>query len=464
MKYHFVGVGGSGMSAIAQVLIGQGHAVSGSDRSFDRNLTPHIFNKLKAQGISLFPQDGSGVTPETDFVIVSTAIEESNPDIHAARKFNIPIKKRAEELAEIVNERRGVAIGGSSGKTTTTAMTAWLLETAGLDPTVINGGFIKNYISNTLLGNAKAGGGEFVCVEADESDGSIVNYTPEIAVITNISKDHKTVDELIELFRTFANNTTGTLILNADCPVLRSAGIEHRRIVTFGTSADANIRASDIALREDGSEFVADGAAFRLKLPGAYNISNALGAIAVGKVLGLSNTVIAEGLETFLGVSRRMDFVGEARGIKVIDDFAHNPAKIEAALKTLQPHFDRIIAVYQPHGFGPTKFLRNELVEAFSATLRNRDVLHMLKIYYAGGTADMSISSEELVEEIKQRGKKAVYHTDREELADIIAAEAQAGDVVIVMGARDNTLPGFCAKILERISRTSGGTAPERQG
>lgn len=453
-KYHFVGVGGSGMSGIAQVMRGKGHRVTGSDRSMDNNRSAGLFEKLRAQGIGLFPQDGSGVDAETFRVVVSTAIEESNPDIAAAKKHNIPILKRADLLAELVNGKRGVAVGGSSGKTTSTAMTAWVLEKGGLDPTVMNGGIIKNYVSEQLIGNAKGGHSDVVCVETDESDGTIVNYRPEVGAITNVSKDHKEISELVELFRTFAGHTERTLILNADCPILAEARIAHKHIVTFGVKNAADFRACDIACRGFASAFRVNGAPYRLNVAGAHNVENALVAIAAGREMGVAPERIAEALADFRGVGRRMDLIGEARGVKVIDDFAHNPAKIEAAFAAVQPFAKRVLAIYQPHGFGPTKFLRNEFGGSFARALRPQDILCLPKIYYAGGTADKTISSEDIVKDVVAKGRHAVSIPERPDVVHAIAEEAKAGDVILVMGARDDTLTDFCRDILKTLERS----------
>jgi len=450
-KYHFIGIGGSGMSGIAQVIRSQGHEVTGSDRNLDHDRGATLYDKLRAQGIELFAQDGSGVDGGTDHVVASTAIEDTNPDIAAAKKHNVPMMKRADLLAELVNGRRSIAIGGSSGKTTSTAMTAWVLEKGGLDPTVMNGGIIKNYVSDTLIGNAKGGASDIVCVEADESDGTIVNYEPEVGVVTNVSKDHKEIDELVDLFRIFAGHTQGTLVLNADCSILRDAKIEHKNIVTFGVQCDADFRASEITCDGFSTSFQVDRQGYRLHTPGAHNVENALVAIAAGAQMGVAPEVMAEALEEFQGVGRRMDLIGEVRGVKVIDDFAHNPAKICAALSTVKPFAGRILAIYQPHGFGPTKFLRAELVEAFAEQLQPDDILYMPKIYYAGGTADMSISSDDIVGDVAARGRNAVSIPERPDLIQALAKEAKEGDVVIVMGARDDTLTDFCQDILHAL-------------
>ena len=227
LSYHFIGIGGIGMSAIAQVLREQGQVVSGSDRNYDINISPGVFSKLLAQGISVHPQDGSGIKEDTDYVVISSAIEEDNQDIKRARFGNKKIIRRANLLAEMFNPMNGIAIGGTNGKTTVSCMVGYILDYAGLSPTIIVGGCIKNYVNTFHLGNAKAGRSNIITIEADESDGSIVLYTPSISVITNVSKDHKTIEEISEMFVTLSQNTRDTLIINADCPYLKKINFQH---------------------------------------------------------------------------------------------------------------------------------------------------------------------------------------------------------------------------------------------
>ncbi|MBM4044614.1 MAG: UDP-N-acetylmuramate--alanine ligase, partial [Planctomycetes bacterium] len=390
-RYHFVGIGGVGMSAIAQVLNGEGLLVTGSDRAHDQGGNRVVFSKLAAQGINLFPQNGSGVTPHTSFVVVSTAIEEDNPDIRAARRLTIPIVKRAELLAQLFNSKYGIAIGGTSGKTTVTGMVGWALDAAGLAPSVLNGGAILNYVSDTAIGNAKRGSSNIVCIEADESDGSIVHYRPKVAAVTNITKEHKTLDELFGLFGSFAKATSDLVVLNADDPTLARLTVEAQR-VTFGITARADVKADDVELLATGSRFRVGERAYELSVPGAHNVSNALVAIAIARHLNADEAKVADGLRTFQGIARRLARVAEVNGVLVLDDYAHNPAEIAVAIAAARHGRRRVLAVYQPHGFGPTRFVRQELVDAFAASLTPSDALFMPEIYYAGGTADKSLS------------------------------------------------------------------------
>ncbi|CAG1022719.1 partial UDP-N-acetylmuramate--alanine ligase, partial [Patescibacteria group bacterium] len=444
-------IGGIGMSAIAQVMKEQGQVVSGSDRNYDKNIIPDVFSKLLAQGISVHPQDGSGITKDTDYVVISSAIEEDNQDIKRARFGNKKIIRRANLLAEMFNPMYGIAIGGTNGKTTVSCMVGYILDYAGLSPTIIVGGCVKNYANTSRLGNAKAGRSNIITIEADESDGSIVLYTPRISVITNVSKDHKTIEEISEMFVTLSQNTRDTLILNADCPHLKKINFQHKNIVTYGLHSSATIGAKNIINKLFQSTFTVDGHSFEINLPGIYNISNALAAIAVARCLNISNDTIAGALRQFKGVQRRMDIVGKIDGVTVIDDYAHNPEKVKAALNAVKLSYKRVIAIFQPHGYGPTHFMKKELADAFTSTLAPQDILFMPEIFYAGGTAEKNISSADIVEQINDGGKNAFFIEKREDIIPAIKQHVRAGDCILVMGARDNTLTGFCQKILHSL-------------
>lgn len=450
-SYHFVGIGGIGMSAIAQVLKEQGHIVSGSDRNYDRHITPSLFSGLISQGISVRPQNGSGVKKDTDFIVISSAIEENNPDIIKAREFNISIIKRANLLAEMFNNKYGIAIGGTNGKTTVSSMVSYILDYANLSPTIIVGGCIKNYSNDSCLGNAKSGTSDIMAIEADESDGSIILYTPRISVITNITKDHNSIEETAKMFETFSHNTQETLILNSDCPQLEKTAFRHKNVVTYGIKNSAAVRAQNIHCEQFRSTFEVNGQTFEINLPGIYNISNALAAIAVSKSLTIGNDKTASALRGFMGVRRRMDIVGEVNGVKVIDDYAHNPQKIMTVLNAIKSGFQRIIAVFQPHGFAPTNFMKEELISAFTNVLSPHDILFMPEIFYAGGTTNKNISSADIIKPINKKGKNAFFVENRDDIIPAIKREVHAGDCIIIMGARDNTLPEFCKKILDSL-------------
>lgn len=453
LSYHFTGVGGIGMSAIAQVLRKQGHIVSGSDRNYDRKIAFDVFSKLLTQGITLHPQDGSGIHENTDYVVISSAIEEDNPDMKKSSVFHKKIIKRADLLAEMFNPKYGIAIGGTNGKTTVSSMVGYILDYAGLSPTIIVGGYIKNFVNNFHLGNAKTGTSDIISIEADESDGSIVLYTPRISVVTNVSKDHHTIEEISRMFVTLSQNTSDTLIFNADCPYLKTINFRHGHVITYGLNNNAVISAKDIVSTPFQSTFTVDGQPFEINLPGIYNISNALAAIAVARSLNISDDKTAAALRQFMGVQRRMDLIGEVDGVKVIDDYAHNPEKIMAALNAVKPGCKRVIAVFQPHGYGPTAFMMEEIINAFTNVLSSDDILFMPEIFYAGGTAKKNISSADIIKRVKGNGKNAFFIEKRDAIIPAIKKQVKRGDCILVMGARDNTLTEFCQKILPAIEK-----------
>ncbi|HOY61806.1 MAG: UDP-N-acetylmuramate--L-alanine ligase [bacterium ADurb.Bin236] len=454
-NYFFIGIGGSGMSPIAQTLAAQGHGVCGSDRNNDRGLNQASFDRLKAAGIKLFPQDGSGVAG-CDFVVASSAIEDTVPDMARARELGIRTLHRSQALAGIFNEKRGVAAGGTSGKTTICGMTGALLTRAGLDPSIINGGVMKNFAADGLSGSARAGASDIIVIESDESDGSIANYAPAVSIVSNITKDHKPIDELVEIFGKFVAAARELAVLNTDCPKASALRGLASNVVTYGLKPGADIVAERVSLRPFSASFTVDGVEHKLQVPGAHNVSNALAAIAVGRHFGLDAQAIRDGVEWFSGIARRFDLIGEARGVKIIDDFGHNPDKIRATLEALDALPGARHIVFQPHGFGPTKFMRDELVETFAAMLRpGADILYMPEIFYAGGSADKSISSADIIGEVEARGADAKFFATRAEIAAPIAAAARPGDIVVVMGARDDTLPAFCRDILAELSKTA---------
>ncbi len=439
------------MSSIAQVMVRHGHEVCGSDRNYDRGNNAIFFESLRDAGIKIFPQDGSGVTQDCDFVVASTAIEDTVPDMAKARELDINIIHRSQALAGLFNSARGVGVGGTSGKSTVCGMVGNLLAEAGFDPSIINGGRMKNFSDGDSPGNARSGGSDLMVIESDESDGSIVNYHPAISIVTNISRDHKTIEELKELFEIFIGNTRETAILNADCDLVSGLGTSGKNIISFGIDAEADIRAESIELMPFSCGFVCGGTQFNLSVPGMHNVSNALAAIAVGVHLGIDMKTISMGMASFRGIARRFDLIGEKNGVKVIDDFGHNPDKIKATIEALDGLPGRRHLVFQPHGFGPTKFMKDGLIEVFSNYLRAEDVLYMPEIFYAGGTAVRSVSSAEIIDTIAGNGKTAKYFESRDDIVSSVARDVTDGDVVVVMGARDDTLTQFCESILDAI-------------
>lgn len=442
IKHYFLsGIGGSGMMPLALILKSRGHTISGSDRGRDQGRSPEKFADLEKQGIKLFPQDGSGVVGALDALVVSTAVEETVPDVQAARGQGIPVIKRAELLAEIFNSfPKRIAVGGTSGKTTTTGMIAFILKEAGLDPVVMCGGIIKNYGTTALTGT-----GDIFVTEADESDGTIALFHPDVAVLNNISVDHKGLDELRALFTDFVNKADMNIINADNAEALALKGTRSR---TYSLSKSADYRASDIFHMPEGIAAIINGEAIGMDLQGDHNLSNAMAAIAAVHIFGVSVRKACEILGRFEGIRRRMEWVGEANGITVIDDFAHNPDKIAATLSALKAHPGRLIIIFQMHGYGPLKLMWKELAQTFKAHTDTSDRIFMPDPLYLGGTADKSIGTQQVVEAI---GERATWTQTREAAGLAALLAAKPGDRLIVMGARDDTLSTFAQGLLKAI-------------
>ncbi|MEI6219284.1 MAG: Mur ligase family protein, partial [bacterium] len=350
------------MSALAQVLLAQGWEVSGSDRFSDAGEDLVVINKLRAAGVSIVPQDGSGISSGSCTVVASSAVEESNPDIVAAARHGARVLGRAEMLARLVAGRTCVAIAGTSGKSTVTGMVGWLLEQLGADPSVVNGGAVLNWVSDELVGNVRIGKTGPWILEVDESDKSLLQFSPDWAIITNIGKDHFDIGETEDLFKTFAARVRNQVIGQA--------------------CLSGGVTVSDVSFC--GTTFMWHGVKFKVPLPGRHNVDNAVQAIALCELLGFSTALMVEPLAKFQGIERRLQFVGRLSGATVIDDFAHNPAKIRASWQTVAPHFRRILAVWRPHGFRPLEFMQDELVETIADVCRPGDEFAVLPVFFAG--------------------------------------------------------------------------------
>jgi UDP-N-acetylmuramate--alanine ligase len=450
-RLHFAGVAGSGMSALAQFAALKGGRASGSDRSFDRGQRPEARAQLEALGVAIHPQDGSGLAGDCAALVVSTAVEDEVPDVAAARRLGVPVVHRSELLAHLVARYRTVAVTGTSGKSTTVAMTFEILRGAGLDPSVITGGDLVALQREGRWGNAWAGASDLLVIEADESDGSVVRYHPAVGVILNLQKDHKEMAAVAEMFRAFRAQVREAAVVG-EAENLRGFA---EGAATFGMGEGAGLRAEAISLGAEGSTFRVRDTAFALPVPGHHNVENALAALAACGALGVPLEAMAAPLAAFQGVARRFQVLGERRGITVVDDFGHNPAKVAASLRAAHLRVaasgGRVLAVFQPHGFGPLKFLRAEFVEAFSVELAPQDRLWFLEVFYAGGTAARDISSAEVVAEIAARGASAEAAPSRAWLVERLAAEAKAGDLILVMGARDPSLTDLARGILAAL-------------
>jgi UDP-N-acetylmuramate--alanine ligase len=441
---HFTGIFGSGMSALAQYLRFQGITVSGSDRFHGSEDTASLRQSLEGLGCVIVPQDGSGVGGDTDAVCISTAIEDSNPDIAAARSRGIPLIHRSDLLAALIASRKTIAVAGTSGKSTVTAMIFEFLTACGKSPSLISGAALRRLEKQGMIGNAYSGGSDLLVVEADESDGTLVKYRPEAAVILNVSKDHKTTDELKTLFETLASQSSWTAS-NADDPALFSLPA----LVRFGRNGNASWRPDHEDLLPTSVKLHRGGIEYHLPLPGDHNLENLRAAICVCEHFGCEGPTLADAVRSYEGVARRFSVTGTKGNVLVVDDFAHNPVKIEAALRAARGLSSRIIAIYQPHGFGPTRFLKDEYITTFRTAFRQNDSLYLLPIYYAGGTAQKDISSEDLVKGLGPVPFNARAVKDRDELLAMIKADAKPGDCVLLMGARDPSLPAFVRKIME---------------
>jgi UDP-N-acetylmuramate--alanine ligase len=461
-SYFFCGIGGSGMLPLALIVRASGAQVAGSDRSLDAGRTSAKFDFLRARAIALYPQDGSGVTSADQTVVISAAIEDTVPDVVAAKRLGAPLKQRAELLSELFNQApRSIGVAGTSGKSTTTAMIAWILHEAGLDPTVMNGAVMKNFIApDALFTSALVGKGDLFVSEVDESDGSIARYCPHVAVINNIALDHKTMDELRRLFQDFADKAQFS-VLNLDNDETRA--LLEKLPASKAKSFSLSNAAADLWVRElkplpDGVSFRAEtkqGQSFsvRLLVPGAHNAANALAAMLASEAVGVPLAKAADALSRFTGVKRRLELVGASKsGIVVIDDFAHNPDKITATLATLHAFSGRLLVMFQPHGFGPLKLMKREFIACFAENLRADDILIMPEPVYFGGTVDRAVSSADIAQGVRAQGRNALAFATRDQCAAKLVEFAEPGDRIVVMGARDDTLSVFAAELLAKLA------------
>lgn len=448
-NYFFIGIAGTGMSAIAQYLQGIGKHVAGSDRLFNQDNKMLIQEQFEKQGIACFFQDGSGIKASTEVVVVSTAIEESNIEYQKAKEMGIPIMKRSELLAAISLSKRTIAVGGTSGKSTTTAMIFHILQENGYSPSLMTGAGLTALQKQGLPGNAWVGESDWLVIESDESDGSIVNYYPEISVVLNVDRDHKEFDELMQLFSTFKEHTRGKFIVNQDHALIKSLSQDARN--DFGTADGAGYVGKDFQQTGFQVRFSVNGIPFKIPVIGKHNMENAMAATAVSGVIGIDIEKSAKALATYVGIYRRTQLVGEKNGIYVIDDFAHNPAEVAAAIKACQQIGRRVIAWFQPHGYGPLRFMHEELAEKVSDTLRENDHFIMSDVYYAGGTVNKDIGSGVVIDAIQKKNKNALLVTDRANLHGVFKDMAKPGDVILMMGARDPSLSDFAVEILDKL-------------
>ncbi|MGV9010327.1 glutamate ligase domain-containing protein [Brevundimonas sp.] len=468
--YFFCGIGGSGMLPLALIVqarlkeYGRCH-VEGSDRSNDQGRTPEKFDWLRGHGIALHAQDGSGVTRADQVVVATGAVEDTVPDIGAARRVGARIVTRPQLLSEIFNASdTSVGVAGTSGKSTITGMVAWILHQGGRAPTVMNGAVMKNFVDGDHpFASALIGGRNLFVSEVDESDGSIAAYDATVAVVSNISLDHKSMEELRDLFGGFVGRSQRAVLNldNLETAALAQGLVEVGRpeaVVTFALGNEAaDLSAHDLSPQPTGMRFTlnarADGLSLPvvLNVPGAHNVANALAALGATTALGVPLVEAVAALETFAGIRRRMEVVGTANGITVIDDFAHNPDKIAATLKTLHAFDGRLLILFQPHGFGPLKLMKSEFIEGFAGLMRADDVLLMPEPVYYGGTTDRSVGSEDIAAGVRAHDRHAEALATREACGNRLIEVARPRDRIVIMGARDDTLSEFAAGLVQRL-------------
>lgn len=467
-RFHFSGVGGSGMAPLAILAASLGADVTGSDRNWDRGLALPVFSALRSGGVTLVPQDGSGVLTELDALVHSTAVETENPDFVRAVDQGVKRVRRGTFLAELASAKRAIAIAGTSGKSTVTAMIAHILVRAGLDPSFVGGGAAVDLPGAVPPGSLRLGRGDWFVVETDESDGSVAEFAPAVAVLTNLSRDHKEIEETARNFEKLLAKTRERVVFHCGDPVLERIacpeGLARLCVAIEGhaTWTRPDLLAEDVRLDPDRVRFRVNGTAVQVPAPGALTVENALLAIGGAVAAGIALEQAAPALADFAGVRRRLERIGFAEGADVYDDFGHNPVKIRAALEALRPSGSYWV-YFQPHGYGPTRFFRDELIETFRAALKSGDHLLLAPIYDAGGTADRSIRSEHLVEALRALDVDATLAPIRADAARRMAEGARPGDRLVVMGARDDTLPGFAREILGALRERTPSPAALRQ-
>ena len=462
--FFFCGIGGSGMLPLAQIVHGNGHAVAGSDRSRDQGRTPEKFAWLGANGFALHPQDGSGIVSAEQILVASAAVEDTVPEVGRAKELGCQRMSRAELNAALFNQAGySVAIGGTSGKSTVTGMIAWIWAMGDYDPTVMNGAVMKNFVSaDNPFASARVGRPDIYISEVDESDGTIALYRPTIGVLLNVSLDHKSLEELRGLFGDYIA-ASGCAVVNFDNAEARSLAGRARQLISFG------IESSDAAISVEPSSIVMESLAIsatgldrrtgktfsiRVPMPGMHNLSNALAAIAAACAAGIEPEVAADALGSFKGLARRFDIVGSTdSGTTVIDDFGHNPEKCAATLRTLKATEGRVLAFFQPHGYGPLRQMGDELAETFAKELGADDHVIMCDPVYFGGTVDRSQGSERIIGLISSgaNGPQAEHIAIRADCGERLVELAQPGDRIVIMGARDDTLSTFAASVFEGL-------------
>jgi len=446
----FIGVAGTGMSALAQYLRGIGKNVSGSDRYFKDGEFNETKEKLEAARINCFLQDGAGINDKTDLIVVSTAIEDTVYEVQKAKQLNIPIIKRSELLALIAESKKTIAVGGTSGKSTTTAMLFAILEYAGMQPSIISGAGLTSIIQEGKIGNAKVGKGDWLVIEADESDGSIIYYKPEIGVLLNVDKDHKEIDSLMEIFTTFKNNSK-KFVVNQSHSLAKKLSQDIKNDFSIDERNPARYVSKDFQQAGLSIQFTIDHSPFTIHALGRHNMENAVAAVTVANQIGVNLKTCSGALKNYEGIYRRSQVYGNKKGVWLIDDYAHNPVKCAASIMACQPVAKKVIAWFQPHGYAPTKFLRNDFVDEIAKALRPTDEIWMSEIFYAGGTTTKDISSNDLIKDLKAKGVAAFFIENRNDLVSSVRPHLTDNSVLLLMGARDPSLEQFAKQVWSEL-------------
>ena len=460
-SYFFVGIGGSGMMPLAMILAGRGATVAGSDRALDAGRVPAKFDALEKSGIALFAQDGSGITSADQIVVASAAVEADVPDMVKAREVGAQSMTRPELLSRLFNASpRRIGVAGTSGKSTVTGMIGWIFSVAGRDPTVMNGAVMTNFAADDApFASALVGKGDSFIAEVDESDGSIALYNPTVAVLNNVSLDHKSLAELRALFGDFVRRADAAVINIGDPESAAiAATLDRETVMTFALDRDANLSARNLKPEPFAISFDLYIAGdfrqrVRLSVPGRHNVENALAALATALASSIPPLVAVPAIERFTGLKRRFERVGEANGVTIIDDFGHNPEKIAATIDTLHEFPGRLLLLFQPHGYGPLKVMRRELVAMFARKLKQGDMLVLPDPVYQGGTVSRDVTSADIVADLAPAGIDAQHIPDRDAAAAHLVASAKPGDRIVLMGARDDTLSLLAKRMLDELNR-----------
>lgn len=432
--WHVAGIGGVGMNALAQLLLAMGWKVTGSDRLIDQGVETPILTRLKGMGVVFHPQDGSGLSQATAGWVASSAVETDNPERRIAQSLGIPLWHRAGLLAALAEGRQCIAVAGTSGKTTVTGMMGWVLTELGADPTMVNGGGVLNWRDPVSPGNVRLGKSALWVIETDESDRSLLRFSPDISLLTNISRDHFPLEETIALFREFVRKVKTHVFAPPEVLELldREPGIEAECIP---------VKAPD---------------ALDLLVPGEHNRKNAAMVYTACRSMGFSDDKIRSALSRFQGIERRLECVGAGRGVAVYDEYAHNPAKIKAAWTAIAERHAPVLGVWRPHGYGPLASMASELTALFKDMCRAEDRLFILPVYYSGGTAQRTLSGAAFVDQLRAAGVSATYAASYHELESPLLSTAKSGGAILIMGARDPELPVFARDVAKQLNSFGG--------